>query len=76
MIKQKILNLSYAKNGVRYAIVKEHIKGSRAKTLYIVAELAFFEDDNDMKLRGDLLGSIAFQLYSDALEEYKCRLEQ
>ena len=75
MIKQKILNLTYAKNGVRYAVVKEFIEDSRAKTLYIVAELPFFEDDNDMKLRGDLLGSIAFKLYADALDEYKHRLE-
>jgi len=76
MIKQKILNLTYAKNGVRYGVVKEYIEGSRAKTLYIVAELPFFGDDNDMKLRGDLLGCIAFKLYADALEEYTRRLEQ
>jgi len=29
-----------------------------------------------MKLRGDLLGCIAFKLYADAFDEYKRRLEQ
>ena len=72
----KIMNLSYGKNGARYAVVKEYIRGTRSKTLYIVAELPFFGNDNDMKLRADLLGSIAFKLYTDALEDYSKRLER
>ena len=74
MKTMKIMNLSYGKNGVRYVVVKEYIKGSNSRTLYIVSELPFFGNDNDMKLRGDLLGSIAHKSYSDALEEYSHRL--
>ena len=68
------MNLSYGKNGVRYVVVKEYIRGAEAKTLYIVAELPFFRNDNDLKLRADLLGSVAHKNYVDALEEYSSRL--
>ncbi len=66
--------MSYGVSRCRYAIVKEFVEGTREETLYIVAELPFFDDDNDMKLRADLLGAIAYKNHSDAVEDYQTRL--
>lgn len=72
----KIMNLSYGKNQCRYVIVKELIRHPTKpnKRLYIVAELPFFDDDNTMKLRADMLGSIAYKSYIDALDDYQVRI--
>ena len=70
----KIMNLSYGKNQCRYVIVKEFDKNSSKRPLYVVAELPYFGDDNQMKLRADMLSSIAYKSYIDALEDYEERL--
>jgi len=74
MITLKIMNLSYGKNQCRYVIVKERNKHTKKRPLYIVAELPYFGDDNEMKLRSDLLGSIAYKSYLDAIEDYQIRI--
>jgi len=76
MTKYKILNMSYGKNGVRYSVVKEFQEGTREHTLYVVCELPFFGNDNEMKLRGDMLGQIAFKTRVEALEEFDRRINQ
>ena len=70
----KILNLQYGASRCRFVILKEFVKGTRDHTLYVVAELPFYDDDNAMKLRADLLGSIAYKSYSDALEAFNERV--
>lgn len=72
----KIMNMSYGKNQCRYVIVKEREKFTSKRPLYIVAELPFFDDDNEMRLRADLLGSIAYKSYLDALEDYDQRISR
>lgn len=76
MTKYKIITMSYGKNGVRYSVVKEFQEGTREHTLYVVCELPFFGNDNEMKLRGDMLGQIAYKTRVEALEEFNRRLEQ
>jgi len=74
MIKLNIMNLAYGKNGCRYVIVKELANSINFKTLYVVSELPFFEDDNEMKLRADVNSCIAYKSYIDAVEDYNYRL--
>ena len=74
MTKYKILLMSYAKNGVRYSVVKEFQEGTREHTVYVVCELPFFGNDNEMNLRADILGSIAYKTRLEAVEDYDNRL--
>jgi hypothetical protein len=76
MKKLKIISLAYGVSRCRYVLVKEFVEDNREETLYIVAELPFFGDDNDMKLRDNLLFSITYQSYSEAVEAFKLMVEQ
>ena len=76
MKKLKIISLAYGVSRCRYALIKEFVEDNREETLYIVAELPFFGDDNDMKLRDNLLFSITYQSYSEAVEAFKLMVEQ
>lgn len=76
MKKLKIMQMSYGVSRCRYVLVKEFVEDNREETLYIVAELPFFGDDNDMKLRDNLLFSITYQSYSEAVEAFKLMVEQ
>ena len=68
------MQMQYGVNRCRYAIVKEFVEGTREETLYIVAEFPYFDDDNDMKLRADLLGSIAYENYGEAVDAFNERV--
>ena len=75
MKKLKIISIAYGVSRCRYALVKEFVEDSREETLYIVAELPFYGDDNEMKLT-DLFFSITYESYSEAVEAFKLIVEQ
>lgn len=75
MKKMKIISLAYGVSRCRYVLIKEFAEDNREETLYIVAELPFYGDDNDMKLT-DLFCSITYESYSDAVEAFKLMVKQ
>lgn len=75
MKKLKIISIAYGVSRCRYVLVKEFVEDSREETLYIVAELPFYGDDNEMKLT-DLFCSITYESYSEAVEAFKLIVEQ
>jgi hypothetical protein len=76
MKKLKIISLAYGVSRCRYALIKEFVEDNREETLYIVAELPFYGDDNEMELKANLLFSLTYESYSEAVEAFKIIVEQ